>query len=116
MTFEDETGQLAFIEGLGNAGFDVGASDEGHLRDDEAPTAQVFFESNGAAVDDAATAGGEILADAIFAQNRAATREIWTFDVVHQLEHAHLRLVEQSDARVQDLPQVVRRDTGGEAE
>ena len=67
-------------------------------------------------MDDAAAARGQVVADALVADDGSARREVRAFDVAHQVQNAHLRLVEQSDARVQHLAQVVGRHARGKAE
>src|SRR5207245_8846184 len=59
---------------------------------------------------------GQILMDASLAVYRAAGRKIRTLYVVHQFQDTHLRLIQQRDARVHHLAQVVRWHAGSEAE
>ena len=67
-------------------------------------------------MDDSAATSGQVFANSFVADDRASAREIGPFDVTHQVEHAHLRLVEQGDAGAQNFAQVVRRHACREAQ
>ena len=116
MALEHESRQLAVIERLGDARLHVGAARERHFSHDQTASALVLLEPHGPAVNDSSATGGEIVADAFVADDRAAGRKIRTLDVVHQFQDTHLRLIQQRDARVQHLAQVVGWHAGSEAE
>src|SRR5947209_1105425 len=72
VALEDQSGQLAVVERLGGAGLDVGSPDERHRGHDQAFTALVLLEADRAAMDDAASARSQVVANALFAHDRAA--------------------------------------------
>ncbi len=72
MALEDESRQLAVVKGLGDARLDVRSADERHGGDDQAPTALVFLEPDGAAMHDAPPPGGQVISNAFLADDGAA--------------------------------------------
>ena len=69
-----------------------------------------------AAHDDRAAAEVIGRADALAAEDDAAGREIRPGNDVDQLVDAHRRIVDQRDAGVDDLAEIVRRDVGRHAD
>ena len=89
----------------------------GQLVDDDADAVVAeFLEFRVAADGDAAPAGGIGGADAAAAQDDALRGEIRALDVLHEVGQGGLRVVQDADAGVDDLPQVVGRDVGGHAD
>src|SRR5690606_27124394 len=90
----------------------------GQLGDDDGDTAGllVFLDVGAGAHVDAAAPGGVGLGDAARAVDDAGGREIRARDVVHQLADGELGVVDERDAAVDDLAQVVRRNVGRHAD
>ena len=62
-----------------------------------------------------ATAGGVGGADARPAHNDGPGGEVGAVDVLHQVAQGGLRVIQNADHRVDDLPHIVGRDVGGHA-
>ncbi len=75
-----------------------------------------FFNGGGAAHREVTATGAVCLADALAADDDAASGEVWSGNELHQVFHADLiQLVEAVDKQVESrhqLPQIVRRDIG----
>ena len=76
----------------------------------------VFFKFGATAHDHSAAAGLVGGTDSASAHNDAACREIRTLDVLHQIGKRRLRIVQNTQAGVDDLGEVVRRDVGRHAD
>ena len=62
-----------------------------------------------------AAALGEVIQDALAAENEPAGRKIRALHQVHDFAQMRVRLLDQQNGRVDDLGQIVRRDVGGHA-
>jgi len=88
----------------------------GNLGDDDRLAAVVGHFDIGLGADaDAATAGAVAGDDAGGTVDDAGGREVRAGDVLHQPVHVDRRVVDQRDAGIDALGQVVRRDVGGHA-
>ncbi len=108
--------QAALVEGLDQAGLEAGLGDGGQLGDDQGALAGPFFELDHAPHGEAPLAGGQVLPDPLLADHHPPAGEVRALDVLHHFQDAHLGLVEQGDAGLQGLGQVVGGDAGGEAD
>ena len=80
------------------------------MDDDARPVLAELLKVGAGTDGDLAAARGIGRADAAAAHDDAARREIRPLDVLHQIGQLGLRIVEDADAGVDDLAEVVRRD------
>ena len=97
--------QLRLVDHIGNLGHDDAVAVAGHLLDLAL-----------GAHDDPAAALVIGVVDAAPAENDAAGREIRPLDVLHQVVHGAVRVVQHADHAVDDLAQIVRRNVGRHAD
>jgi len=98
----DEAGLVDHIRDLGND--DLGAAVLGLLDGGAAPQG------------DLAPAGGVGGTDAAASHDDAGSGEVRALDVFHQAGQVDVRVIDISDAAINDLAQVVGRDVGGHAD
>ena len=63
-----------------------------------------------------AAALGEVIQNALAAENESAGGEIRALHQIHDLAQVRVGLLHQQNGRVDDLGEIVRRDVGGHAD
>ena len=101
----DALDQCGFVDLIGNLG-----------HDDPLPSLRQVLDCRLGAYGEAAAAIGIGLLDSAAAIDEAASGEIRAFDDLEKLFERGLRILHQSDRRIHDLSQVVRRNVGRHAD